>query len=58
MCFWFGVLVVLFALFATRGEIIALGFVMFFLHDEFMKNMISKYAPNLSKWIQEFTDEL
>lgn len=58
MCFWFGVAVVLFAMFATRGEMIILGCVMVFLHDSFIKDVIAKVAPGLSKWIESVVEDL
>lgn len=58
ICTWFGVLVILFTLFATRTEIVLLGIVMIFMHDESIKKLISKWAPGISKWIQEVVDDL
>lgn len=58
MCTWFGVCVMIAAMFATRGEIILLGVIMIFLHDEAIKNFISKRAPGLTKWIQSVADDL
>ena len=58
MCLWFGICVILFAIFATRGEIVALGIVMLFLHDETIKNFIAKRAPGLARWIEGVMAEL
>lgn len=58
MSMWFGICVILFAIFASRSEIITLGIVMIFLHDEVIKNFISNRAPGLAKWIQEAVDGL
>jgi len=52
MSFWFGVFVILAAVFATRGEIIALGTIMIITRDQFVKNTISEYAPKLVKWAE------
>lgn len=58
MCTWFGILVIVFALFASRGQIVLLGTVMIFLHDDIIKDFIAKRAPGLTKWIQEVMDDL
>lgn len=55
---WFGVCVILCAIFATRGEIIALGVVMLFLNDETIKGFIAKRAPGLARWLESFMADL
>lgn len=55
---WFGVCVIIAALFATRGELVILGAVMLLMHDSFIKDIIAKWAPGLSKWIEETIAEL
>lgn len=58
MCTWFGIFVIVAALFLPRLDIVILGGIMIFLHDEAIKNFISKRAPGLSKWIQSIADDL
>lgn len=58
MCTWFGILVIIAAIFLPRVDIVILGAVMIFLHDEAVKAFIAKRAPGLSKWIQDVVDDL
>ena len=58
MCLWFGICVILFAFFATRGEIVALGIVMLFLHDETIKSFIARRAPGLARWIESVVGDI
>lgn len=58
MCTWFGIFVIIAALFLPRMDIVILGGVMIFLHDEAIKNFIAKRAPGLTKWIQDIVGDL
>lgn len=58
MCTWFGVCVIIAALFLPRVDIAILGGIMIFLHDDAIKGFIAKRAPGLSKWIQDIADDL
>lgn len=58
MSFWFGILVVVLALIAPTRDLVILGFIMIFMHDDAIKAFIAKHAPGLTAWIQKVIDEI
>lgn len=55
---WIGVGIMFASLFLPRDWIFSLGILLIVVHDDTLKNLVNKYAPNFAQWIEGIINEI